>query len=149
MTGNREDAEDLCQETFLRALKTSGLYDRTRSLLTWLLKIAANLTRDHRRRKGIYAAKLQELQHARREIATESPEAPEATVARGELMNALGEEVAALEERQGIVFLLFYRDGMKIAEIAGVLGLPEGTVKSHLHRARRRIRDRLKGKGWL
>jgi RNA polymerase sigma-70 factor (ECF subfamily) len=138
----REDAEDVAQEAFLRAHRAFGsLRDRDR-FRGWLVRTAFRLALD--RRRG-------DRRRSRREdaVAFEAPiqaESVETTAARAELQARVGEAVDGLPEKLRIVTVLAAIQEHDVASVARLLDLPEGTVKSRLHLARKALAERLR---WL
>ncbi len=138
----REDAEDVAQETFLRAQRAFGsLRDRER-FRSWTVRVAFRLALDRRRGD-------RRRQRREDEVAADAgrvTESVEQTVARAEVRERVGEAVDALPEKLRIVTVLAAIEGHGVAEVAGLLGLPEGTVKSRLHLARKTLAEKLR---WL
>jgi len=138
----REDAEDVAQEAFLRAHRSfTSLRDRER-FRAWLVRTAFRLALD--RLRG-------ERRRARREdaVAIEAPahaDSAEAEAARRELRDRVADAVAGLPEKLRIVTVLAAIEEHDLASVARLLELPEGTVKSRLHRARKVLAERLR---WL
>ena len=139
---HREDAEDVAQDAFLRAHRGfASLRDRDR-FRAWLVRTAFRLALD--RLRG-------EKRRARREDASalEAPvqaESVEDAAARAELRARVGEAVDALPEKLRIVTVLAAIQEHDVASVARLLDLPEGTVKSRLHLARKVLAERLR---WL
>jgi len=139
---HREDAEDVAQDAFLRAHRAFGsLRDRDR-FRAWLVRTAFRLALD--RLRG-------EKRRVRREdaAAIETPlpaESAEEAAAREELRARVGEAVDALPEKLRIVTVLAAIQERDLASVARLLDLPEGTVKSRLHLARKALAQRLR---WL
>ena len=134
VTGDRDDADDLLQDTWMRVARGARGFDTARLVRPWLYGIAANLARDlHRRR----AVRLRAVQQG--------------NVGSGEAAPAfrpvdrldLRERLARLPERLREVLVMRYFDGLDEAEMAEALGIPRGTVKSRLHGAIRELRQ-----GW-
>jgi len=129
-SGNREDADDLLQETWLRVARSARSFDTARRFRSWIYGIATNLARDLFRRRLT-------RQRALRDLAAQPPAASGAdSVDRGELRA----RIAELPENMRAVLLLRYYEGMSEAEMAEVLDIPRGTIKSRLHAALRRLR---------
>lgn len=135
LLGDADDAEDIAQETFLRAWKALKRFDSSRPLRPWLLSIAANLSRNRRRSVGRYVAALT------RAFRDEPKAMPlEEKSAQHTEANDLWRAVQNLEARdQQIVYLRYFLD-LSIAETAEVLQIAEGTVKSRLSRALEKLR---------
>lgn len=146
LTGSAEDAQDLLQESFLRAYRKLGRYKGDSSFYTWLYRLAVNLALSHRRRrKG--PARFSELQTpagAALEPAADpeqsDPTLPAELAEREALVQAALDALAP--DHRAVVVLKEF-DGLRYEEIAATLGVPVGTVRSRLHRARRELRDRL------
>jgi RNA polymerase sigma factor (sigma-70 family) len=139
MLGQREDAEDVTQDVFLRVFRSLGSWDPTRPLQPWILAIAANRCRTALRQRP-------------RNAALNSVEMSHVVAAVGagdsrELSDELDLAVSALREDYRLCFVLFYQQELSCAEIASVLDRPEGTVKTWLHRARRELAERLRRRG--
>ena len=129
-SGNREDADDLLQETWVRIARSAKSFDSARRFRSWIFGIATNLARDLFRRRTT-------KERALRTLAMSAPTAPAADSAdRGELRA----RIAKLPENMRTVLLLRYFEGMNEAEMADVLEIPRGTVKSRLHAALRELR---------
>jgi len=144
---DRESAENLTQDCFLRAYRARDQFRGASSQATWLMQIAINLVRRHesnsrlkfwRRalRPGLSPADL-------REWLPDHEVSPEAAVLAKEQVLAIWSVVAQLSERQRTVFLLRFVEDMDLLEIAGTTGMKEGTVKTHLFRALQSVRAKL------
>ena len=139
LLGDPDDAEDIAQETFLRAWRSLKVFDQTRPLRPWLLSIAANLSRNRRRSAGRYLAAL--TRAFRDEPAPASIEEKSAQhMAASELWKAV--QNLSLPDQQ-IVYLRYFLD-LSVAETALVLQVAEGTVKSRLSRALEKLRAIIK-----
>jgi RNA polymerase sigma-70 factor (ECF subfamily) len=143
---DRDAAETLTQETFLRAWTARATFREDCSLATWLIRIALNLARDHTR-TGRFRFWKQVAGNAVdvADVAASIPNRDgsiESHLIAQEQVSLIWETVASLSSRQRTVFLLRFLEEMEIPEIAAVTGLPLGTVKSHLYRALNVIRTR-------
>jgi RNA polymerase sigma-70 factor (ECF subfamily) len=143
MLGSRAEAEDVAQETFLRAHRALGQFRGEARLGTWLYAIASRLCLDRlasgeRRHAG--------SDEALRRVPAEGGDAA-AALERNELAQALHDAVAALPEDRRIVVILRDVEGLAYEEIAEVLGLELNTVRSRLHRARLDLKAKLER--WL
>jgi RNA polymerase sigma-70 factor, ECF subfamily len=136
MVGSESVAEELTQEAFIKAWKGLSQFGFRSSLKTWLYQVAINVGRDWLR------------SHKNRwqscEIDNEYPGQSEKTAEKKEVQEALLE----LEEEIRTILVLFYYEGMKQDEISRVLKIPEGTVKSRLHTAKIKLREKLLLKGF-
>ncbi len=141
LTPDRDLADDLAQETFLRLLRHAGRYDPRWAMKTWLLTIARRLLINHLRRADNGNGKLpaQPLPGPARTPLEQASERDQRMHTRRALERALDE----LNETQRQVILLFHQSEMPIGAIAEVMQMPTGTVKSHLHRARAALRRSL------
>lgn len=145
MTAQRADAEDLVQDTLLRAWRSIDTFDG-RHPRAWLLTVLRNaeVNRHRRRRPELLDdpdATFERELHDGAQISAED------LVVGRTFDAAVDRALAALPEAFRQVVLLVDVDGLTYAEAARVLDIPEGTVMSRLHRARRRIRDQLAAAG--
>lgn len=137
---HREDAEDVAQEAFLRAHRAfASLRDRER-FRAWMVRVAFRLALD--RQRGA-RRRLRHEQAARGEAPSEI-ESAEGKAARDQIREKVGEAVDALPEKLRIVTVLAAIEERELREVARLLGLPEGTVKSRLHLARKALAERLR-----
>lgn len=136
---DRDAAETLTQETFLRAWSARSSFREDCSMATWLIRIALNLARDHTRTgrfrfwKHVSASAVDVA-----DVASSVPAhqiSAEHLLIVQEQVAGVWKSVGALSSRQRSIFLLRFLEEMEIPEIARVTGLPVGTVKSHLYRA--------------
>ena len=140
LTGSRERAEELAQETFVRLFQAAGTYRDEGRLLAWLFRIGTNLLRSEERRRR----RWQLLQPLFAGGNGHQPARPgEDAVLRHELERRVRRELAALPFRFRVPLVLFEVEEWSYADIAGVLGCREGTVKSRIHRGRDRLRRAL------
>lgn len=144
--GVREDAEDLTQQAFIRAYHALSAFRQDASFLTWLYKIASNLSIDlMRTRQAKRTSSIDEaLDGGYEPITTDRQDDPEAMAVRGSVDEIVHGAVMELPDRYRIAVLLRHNADMSIDEIAEELGLPTGTVKTHLYRARELLRQRLR-----
>lgn len=150
---NREEAEDLTQETFLRAHRFLFRYDATRPFRNWLYTVATNIglnaLRSQRRRwhpvGGHLGGREALASGAGGSGAWEEPLSREEDgrqrVARGELEEKVSDAVDRLPPRSRLLIHMHYHEGMAIREIAEVLGMGESAAKTALHRARKSLRE--------
>ena len=139
-------AEDLSQETFIKAHRALSSYDRTRKFSSWLFKIAHNTAIDSLRRKKLKTVPLDqpigEDQNATLGELIEDPDAfsPLRLAEGADLVTVLEEALALLPDEAREVVVLRFAEGLSYQEIAEVMDLPIGTVKTHIHRARQRLK---------
>lgn len=146
---NRETAENLTQDCFVRAYQAYSQFRGACSPATWFLHIAANLLRHHEsssrlkfwRRSLQGSVDVGELGSA----IPDQQQSPEALAVVREQVAAIWHAAAELPPRQRTVFLLRFVEDMDLLEIAQVTGMKEGTVKTHLFRALQSVRGRLEG----
>jgi RNA polymerase sigma-70 factor (ECF subfamily) len=155
MVRDRTAAEDLTQETFVKAFRSLDGYDPQRKLSSWLFKIAHNATIDHLRRRELDTVPLEGAGDDEegggglaRVLADPAGRGTDLGVGRGELAAALEEAVGELRPEYREIVLLRYAEGLAYQEIADVSGLPLGTVKTNLHRARKELVEALGRQGW-
>jgi RNA polymerase sigma-70 factor (ECF subfamily) len=136
LLGDPDDAEDVAQETFLRAWKYLRRFDAMRPLRPWLLSIAKNLASNWRRSTGRY---MSALTRAFRDEPV--PDSIEEKTAKALQANDLWEAVQGLKTAdQQIVYLRYFLE-LSVTETAEVLNVAEGTVKSRLSRALEKLRN--------
>jgi len=143
---NPTDAEDLLQETFIRAYSALGSFRKDASFLTWLYRIAANLSVDLMRSRKVHSAASldEEVESGREPAATDRRGAPEDAAMREDVSETVHKAIMNLPERYRRAVLLRHVAGMSIEEIAELLSMPSGTVKTHLFRARELLRQQLR-----
>ncbi|MFW6061391.1 MAG: sigma-70 family RNA polymerase sigma factor [Planctomycetota bacterium] len=152
MCSRNTDAEELAQETFLRALQRIGQFRGTSQFYTWLFRIAVNLTISHRRRcgkvrfhplggTGEFGENLAPALTSK--LAEQRRPSPDAAATASESHRIVLAALEELDEDYRVVVLLRDLEEMDYAGIAAVLDLPVGTVKSRIHRARLILREKL------
>lgn len=139
MLGHRHDAEDVVQETFLRALRAVPGFEEGRPLRPWLLGIAANRCRTALSRRSRRPAPAESTADA----VDPRPGLSDPDDLAGELGRALG----LLRPDYRMVFTLYHEQGLPYEEIGIALGRPIGTVKTWLHRARAEMAEYLSRRG--
>jgi len=155
MVGNAEDAEDIVQDGFVKAYRGLENFKGESSFYTWFFRILSNLCLDHLR-KGHFLKKLfffpddssredDEPGPLERAPDEDPGSLPDFRLGNKELGAALEKALKSLPARQKSVFLLKNNEGLKIIEIAAMLQISEGAVKSHLVRAVTALRKSMKG----
>jgi RNA polymerase sigma-70 factor (ECF subfamily) len=148
MVGNREDAEDLAQETFVRLYKNIATFRGESRLSTWLYRTLSRLAIDHLRRqklkRKIFFFQNSDDDQDPIEQAADPGASPADNYLAGEAGRKITKAMEKLSARQKMVFTLKHHEGMPLKEIAQVLELEEGTIKIHLHRAVHSLRNELK-----
>jgi RNA polymerase sigma-70 factor, ECF subfamily len=144
---DRESAENLTQDCFLRAYRARNQFRGASSPATWLMQIAINLVRKHESsgRLKFWRRALHLGTHPEDlgDWISDRQVTPEEAVVAKEQVRAIWSVVAQLSERQRTVFLLRFVEEMELLEIAGATGMKEGTVKTHLFRALQAVRAKL------
>jgi RNA polymerase sigma-70 factor (ECF subfamily) len=146
MSGNREDAEEIVQDTFVRAYRALGKMTdeqkRDLRLQPWLYTITLNVTRNRLRSKKPTNVALDSLADpdALLKTAQEAPESPETIVERGADLRLVEQALLELPMHLRAAATLRFIEGRSHPEIAEILDQPIGTVKSHVHRAVRILR---------
>lgn len=141
LLGSREDSEDLFQETFLRVLRHASRFDQSRSFRPWLYSIATNLVRNCYRARGYRDALSLDRPEREEEGAPLSARlaaratTPVDAASGGEDAQRVRAAVERLPEKGRVALVLFYYQGLAYQEIAEVLEVPLGTVKSRIHNA--------------
>ena len=151
MVRDRALAEDLSQEAFIRAFRAIDKYNPGYKFSSWIFKIAHNLTIDHLRRKRIDTISLQGSpdaltaeEQARTSPIVESPdERPDTYVENLELGSEIEAAIGRLRPHYRTVTLLRHVEGHSYNEIAEIMDLPLGTVKTYIHRARLELKEAL------
>lgn len=146
---DRETAENLTQDCFVRAYQARGQFRGAPSIATWFMQIAANLVRSHEsssrlkfwRRSLASGADVADIGDS----VADRQQSPEEAALVQEQVKAIWATAASLPPRQRSVFLLRFVEEMDLLEIAEVTGMKEGTVKTHLFRALQTVRARLGG----
>src|SRR5690242_3993267 len=132
--GNAEDADDAAQDAMLSALVKLEQYDPRRPFGPWLMRIVANAATDRRRRRAVRRVEPLDVG-----LVGGGPR-PDRDAERSALGDRLRAALAELPERRRMAVTLFDVEGYSHAEIAEILGIPEGTVRSEVFHARRRLR---------
>ena len=151
MVRDRELAEDLTQDTFIKVLSHLDRYRTDFKFSSWLFKIANNVAIDHLRRRQLDTVSIDGSLHAmtagaveasRFDISDGSESALDEMEAR-ELGSAIEQAIASLRPEYRSCILLRHVEGRSYEEIASTLDLPLGTVKTYIHRARHELRRAL------
>jgi RNA polymerase sigma-70 factor (ECF subfamily) len=137
MLGNRQEAEDAAQETFLKAYRSLERYDPGRPFVNWILRIASNHCVDRMRRGRLRPMSLEAL-HPGLQSGGPSP-GPESTMVGAEKEAQVREMLRDLGSTDRAAVILFYWHDMSYEEIGETLSLTVSAVKSRLHRARKEL----------
>ncbi|MFQ5330273.1 MAG: RNA polymerase sigma factor [Thermodesulfobacteriota bacterium] len=148
MTGSIAEGEDISQEAFTILYTKVGNFRGESSFKTWFYRIVINLCRRHHRRSRIVRfTSLSFLTQGgeEREVDIRVERTPEDETAANQTGASINLAIKKLSMKQREVFILKHMKGLKIGEIAAVLGCSDGTVKSHLFRAVRALQQELQG----
>jgi len=146
MLGNREEAEDVAQEAFLALHRHGRRFRGEARFSTFVYRVAANAALNRRRSLGRRRAREEALAH-RQDAGDDlpsTPRDPEDAASGGEIQERVQTALLGLPRDLRMAVVLYDIEGQSYGEIAQVLRIPEGTVKSRIHRARTALRDRLK-----
>jgi RNA polymerase sigma-70 factor (ECF subfamily) len=145
MLGNREEAEDVAQEAFLSLHRHGRRFRRQARFSTFVYRVAANAALNRRRTLGRKRAREQAL--ARRQDAgfdlPTTPRDPESAALGSQIQARVQAALIQLPPDLRMAIVLYDLEGQSYSEIAAALRIPEGTVKSRIHRARHALRDHL------
>jgi RNA polymerase sigma-70 factor (ECF subfamily) len=143
---DRQAGEELSQDVFVRAYQRLETFDARQPMKPWLVKIAYRLAQARFRTQAREMAHRTALaENYRKE---QSPPDPTDALAADQRAEALWQAVETLPVAQRTAVVLYYREGLKIQQVAEAMDVSPGTVKTHLFRARSQIRDVLTQKGW-
>lgn len=148
---DREKAEDLAQDTFIKVLNAIDRYNPEYKFSSWIFKIAHNTGLDHLRRKQPETLSLDGSPHARTAAETEAStitpesheETPEQFTANRELGSEIEEAMGTLRAEYRTAIVLCHVEGRPYEEIAEIMDVPLGTVKTYIHRGRKELMQRL------
>ena len=145
-------AEDLSQEIFVKAFRSLDAYDPARKFSSWLFKIAHNATIDQLRKRGLETEPLETDEEGDaqplRTLADPGAVSPAQRHERHEMAQALEEAMRRLRPEYREIVVLRFQEGLAYEEIAEATSLPLGTVKTHIHRARKELAESLAALGY-
>ncbi len=151
MLPRREEAQDICQETFLRILSKSNLFRPEGKFSTWMYQIALNLTRDHMRKKVRWSAVVVDGGKGREERAPAMVQGdmvtPDSMLVESDTRSTVRKALTRLPHDQREVLVLKEFQGLKFREIAELLGCPESTVKSRMYYGLKGLKSALAREG--
>jgi len=136
-----DDADDLVQDAFLRALDRIATFDVARAFGPWFTRLLVNAGIDQRRKRAVRSTE----RHDPESFAGTAN--PDRDAEQSELRESLRKAVENLPERQRLIVSLFEIDGHSTEEVASMLSVSQVTVRWHLHQARRTLREAMKG--WI
>jgi len=149
MVDNEDDAADLTQDVFVRAYERLHTIRDGQAFQAWITRMAINLTHDKSRRRRVTPLSLDSPPPGTGEgmewqLSDNTPN-HDARLLAGELSMQVQQALSALSHEHQAVVILHHLEGMEVEEISRTLGIPTGTVKSRLSRARAELRRRLEG----
>ena len=142
--GNVEDARDVVQEALVQAFLRLETFQHSSAFYTWLYRIAFNVAASHRRRKHVTAS-VEQVREASGQEPVDAGMQPEEQLEQQERCQQVRQAIAQLSEEHRTVLVLRDMEDFGYEDIAQILTLPVGTVRSRLHRARMQLRDILNG----
>lgn len=147
MLGSAEEAEDAAQEAFLSLHRHGHRFRREARFSTFVYRVAVNAALNKRRSQGRIRARHKELMHrqAAGEHLPSAPRDPESAASGAQVQVKVQEALLRLPPDLRMAVILYDIEGQSYRDIADVLGVPEGTVKSRIHRARNALRELLRG----
>jgi RNA polymerase sigma-70 factor (ECF subfamily) len=140
ITGDTEAAADLLHDTFLRLYRFGHRIDPTRPIEPWLYRMAANMAYTWVKRRGRWHHALHEMADR---LSREYPPSPSQQVEKNEAWLEIRRALQAISPEKRVVVVLHYLNDLPISEIAEILELPLGTVKSRLHYGRQALKQQL------
>ncbi len=138
MAGDKTEADDLCQDIWLEALRSLATYEGKSAFRGWIHGVAVNVCRRRYRKKTVPSVALPDDIHVSQSGGSAAP-----TTAAAEARVVLEEALSRLPDEQREVVILHELQGFSYAEIAQIVGCPNGTVKSRLHYAMEALRQML------
>lgn len=158
MLGNRHEAEDVAQEVFITVFKKIEDFREDSKLSTWLYRVAVNHCKNRlkylKRRHHGEKDELDEATHGTETssggngaIGSSQPRSPELALEGMQMEQVLRDAINSLEEEQRVVIILRDVEDLSIEEICAITDMPDGTVKSRLHRGRLALRKKLQRHG--
>ena len=144
--GDPSRAEELAQDTFVKAFRRLGTYAPERKFASWLMAIAHHTAVDELRRAGVRTQPLEETPQV--DIAYRDDETPARIAERRELAEVLEAAIRQLRPEYAELIALRYQEGLTIEGIAEVTTLPIGTIKSYLYRARKDLAEYMRARGF-
>ena len=144
LTGSRDKADDLYQQTFLTAIEKGNL-DDTQNPKAYLIAITVNLWKNQKKKYAVRnkKANIIYLEADNPEQLADGSESVEEQLIREEEKRLVRKLVESLPDKLRIVILMFYMEDMSLLEISKALHIPVGTVKSRIHQAKSRLKERM------
>ncbi|UFJ40704.1 RNA polymerase sigma factor SigW [Brevibacillus humidisoli] len=148
MTGNRQEAEDIAQETFLRVFANLHTYDESYKFSTWIYRIATDLCIDRGRKKKPDFSLDQQVEGTEGldwySRLSSTDKTPEENLMTQELQDTVQGALSQLSPKYRSIMILRYIEDLTLQEISAVLQLPITTIKTRIHRGREALRNKLR-----
>lgn len=138
--GDESEAADLTQDIFLRVWERADSYNPPQRVFTWLFSIAYNLLTDHYRHLAYHEIYLE---HVQTSLTDAVDDGPEINLDKEQFDKALNEVLQSLSDAEQLLFDLRFTQELSVLEIASILHIPDGTVKSRLHTLTNKLRTKL------
>jgi len=144
LTKNRSEADDLYQDTFLKAIELNEI-DYSNNPKSYLLGIAINIWRNKRRRILLFNKKVMQLKisHDNTEEDENGFDYPETAAEKDEIKSRVHTAINSLPDKYRIIILMYYMEELSVTQIAEIVKIPQGTVKSRLYKARKMLEKQL------
>lgn len=146
MVPNTADREDLCQDVFLKVYQNLDRFRFDAKMSTWIGRIAYNTCVNYLRKGKVPLFDDRSPETASIENISGDGMFPDRLAGEKDMASRLQAEMERLDAPYRTILTLYHIDGMTYAEIGKIMGLPDGTVKSYLFRARKRLKERLMAK---
>lgn len=145
MLGSADEAQDVAQETFLNLHRHGHRFRSESRFSTFVYRVAVNAALNRRRSLGRRRARMRALEarQAAGDDLPQNPRSPEDAASGAEVQRTVQDAIQTLAPKLRAPLVLYDIEGMPYAEVAQVLGVAEGTVKSRIHRARQALREQL------
>ena len=147
MLSNRQEAEDVVQDTFLRVYKNLDRFDETLKFSTWIYRIATNLCIDRlRKRKPIYSLDAESQDYEGLDGYSMIPsddKTPESELILSDTQRIIHQAMESLPPKYKSVMMLRYIQDLSLQEVGDILGMPVTTIKTRVHRGREFLRKKL------
>jgi RNA polymerase sigma-70 factor, ECF subfamily len=141
---SKDEAEDICQETFLRAMTSLGSFKEEYRFSTWIFTIGYRLALNYLKHRGHHKNMDFDFSNVTRPGEKNQVDEIIQSEHAQKVRDVIWQEVEDLSSAQKATILLFYRQGLSCQEISETLEMPVATVKSHMYRAREKLRERLR-----
>ncbi|MDH4223042.1 MAG: sigma-70 family RNA polymerase sigma factor [candidate division Zixibacteria bacterium] len=146
MVYNKTDREDLCQEVFLKVYKNLSQFHFGAKISSWIARITYNTCLDFLKKKKHPASDTVSFEDVENQDLTGDYTSPDESVKREEMSTFLHREIEMMPPNYQTILTLYHLEDLSYTEISKIMQIPEGTVKSHLFRARKLLKERLTSK---